>query len=72
MKATFKHPKTLKGWFSLALIAFIILLGSWPIIHLFNTEVIIFGLPLLMIWSIVLVILATFSMVLINKIGGVD
>ncbi|WP_156290594.1 hypothetical protein [Oceanobacillus salinisoli] len=72
MKATFKRPKTSKGWLSLGLIAFIILLGSWPVIHLFNREVIVFGLPLLMVWSIVLIFLTTFTMLFINKIGGVD
>ena len=72
MKATFKHPKTLKGWFSISLITFVIILGSWPVIHLVNKEIIVFGLPLLMVWSIVLIFLTTFSMVLINKIGDAD
>lgn len=72
MKATFKLPKTKKGWFSLCLIALVIALGSWPIVHLFNKKIIVFGFPLLMIWSVVLVFLTTFSMVIINKIGGVD
>ncbi|UJL47450.1 hypothetical protein KFZ58_06090 [Virgibacillus sp. NKC19-16] len=72
MKATFKLPKTKKGWFSVCLVAFVIALGSWPIIHLFNKEIIVLGMPLMMLWSIVLIFLTTFSMILIDKIGGAD
>ncbi|WP_085993253.1 hypothetical protein [Oceanobacillus senegalensis] len=72
MKAKFKLPKTGKGWFSVGLIAFVIILGSWPVVHLFNQEIILFGMPLLMVWSIFLIIITTFAMVLINRIGGVD
>ncbi|MBP2077121.1 MULTISPECIES: hypothetical protein [Oceanobacillus] len=72
MKATFKLPKTKKGWFGVSLIAIIILLGGWPIINIFNQEIIVFGLPLIMVWSILIIFLTTFSMAFINKIGGVD
>ncbi|MGJ9457432.1 hypothetical protein [Oceanobacillus sp. CF4.6] len=72
MKATFKRPKTKKGWLSFSSIVIVILLGSWPVIHLFNKEVIIFGFPLLMLWSMILIFLTTFIMIVINKVGGVD
>ncbi|TRM12049.1 hypothetical protein FH966_10345 [Lentibacillus cibarius] len=72
MKATFKHPNTKKGWFSVCLIAFVIALGSWSIINLFNKEIIVLGMPLLMVWSIVLILLTTFAMIIIDKIGGSD
>lgn len=71
MKSTFKHPKTGKGWFSLGLLVFVIMLGSWPIIPFFNKEIIAFGMPLLMTWSVILIIFTSFAMWLINKIGGV-
>lgn len=72
MKIKFKYPKTKKGWFSVGLIVIVIALGSWPIIHLFNKNIIILGMPLLMVWSIVLIILTTLAMIIIDKIGGVD
>ncbi|CAM4270405.1 DUF3311 domain-containing protein [Lacicoccus alkaliphilus] len=72
MKATFKVPKTKKGWISLGLVIFTLLIGIWPIIHLFNQEILIFGMPLLMFWSIIIIIVTTSVMVIINKIGGVE
>ena len=72
MKATFKLPKTNKGWFSLGLVLFAIFLGGWPVIPLLNHETILFGMPILMTWSIVLIFLVTFTMWFINKIGGVE
>ncbi|SOC40770.1 hypothetical protein SAMN05878391_1109 [Salinicoccus kekensis] len=72
MKATFKLPKTKKGWVSLGLVVFTLLLGIWPVIHLFNQDILIFGMPLLMLWSIVIIIMTTSVMMIINKIGGVE
>lgn len=72
MKNTFKLPKTGKGWFSVILVAIVIALGSWPIINLFNKELIIFGMPLLMFWSIVLIFLSSLVMLFIDYIGGAD
>lgn len=72
MKSTFKLPKTGKGWLSVALIASVILLGSWPVIHLFNKEIIFLGMPLLMLWSVIIIFLTVFAMVFIDKIGGAD
>ncbi|HWO78519.1 MAG TPA: hypothetical protein VNM69_21860 [Bacillus sp. (in: firmicutes)] len=71
MKATFKRPKSAKEWLSFSLIVFVILLGSWPVIPIFNKEVIVFGMPLIMTWSVFIIFLTTFIMWLINRIGGV-
>jgi len=71
MKATFILPKTVKGWFSLGIIIFVILLGSWPVIPLLNNETIVFGMPTLMVWSILLIFLTTFILWFADKIGGV-
>lgn len=70
MKSTFKLPKSKREWLSLFLIIFTIILGSWPIILLLNTTTIIFGLPILMIWSIFIIFFTTFVLWFINKIGG--
>ncbi|MDW0113112.1 hypothetical protein QT711_07930 [Sporosarcina saromensis] len=72
MKATFRTPKTKKGRFGLLAILFIVLLGSWPVIPLLNNETILFGMPLLMVWSVFLIILTTTTLVVLNKIGVND
>lgn len=72
MKNTFKLPKTGKGWFSVILIFIVIILGIWPVINIFNKEVIFFGMPLLMFWSVVLIFLTTIVMIFIDYIGGAD
>lgn len=70
MKATLKLPNKAKGWFSLGLIVFVIILGSWPVIPLLNNETIILGMPILMTWSVFIILLTTFIMWFITKIGG--
>ncbi|MEI3597904.1 MULTISPECIES: hypothetical protein [unclassified Oceanobacillus] len=73
MKVTvFKRPKTKKGWFSFGAIIVVLLLGNWPVIPLFNKDILIFGFPLIMLWSIILIFVTTFVMVIINRNGGVD
>lgn len=72
MKSTFKLPKTKKGWFSVLLVVLVIAIGCWPVINFFNKEVLVFGMPLLMFWSILIVFLATLTMVIIDRIGGAD
>lgn len=72
MKNTFKLPKTGKGWFSVILVAMVIALGTWPIINLFDKEIIVLGMPLLMFWSIVLIFLSCLAMIFIDYIGGAD
>lgn len=72
MKNTFKTPKTGKGWLSVFLIFFVIAIGSWPIILLVNKDILILGMPLMMIWSVMIIFLTTFMMIFIDKIGGAD
>ncbi|MDS9471515.1 hypothetical protein [Sporosarcina pasteurii] len=72
MKATFRTPKTNKGWFGLMAILAIILLGSWPVIPLLNKTTILFGMPVLMVWSVALIILTTSTLMVLNKIGVND
>jgi len=72
MKATFKLPKSKKGWLSLGLVILTLLFGIWPVIHLFNQEILVFGMPLLMLWSTIIIFITTAVMVIVNKIGGVE
>lgn len=72
MKATFRTPKTNKGWFGLVAIVGIVLLGSWPVIPLLNKQELLFGMPILMVWSVVLIVLTTGMLMLLNKMGVND
>ncbi|EMR06205.1 hypothetical protein C772_01850 [Bhargavaea cecembensis DSE10] len=72
MKATFRTPKTHKGWIGLFAILTIVLLGSWPVIPLLNHTTIIFGMPILMVWSILLIFLTTGILMILNKMGVND
>lgn len=69
MRSTLKLPKTAKGWFSLLLIIFTVFVGGWPIIPIVNKPTLFLGMPLIMVWSVFIIFLTTFSMWLINKIG---
>ncbi|SDD93761.1 hypothetical protein SAMN04488126_10282 [Bhargavaea beijingensis] len=69
MKATFRTPKTYKGWIGLFAILTVVLLGSWPVIPLLNHEAILFGMPILMFWSVVLIFLTTGVLMALNKMG---
>ncbi|WP_216830298.1 hypothetical protein [Alkalihalobacterium elongatum] len=69
MKATFRLPKTPKGWLFLFLIVLNVVLGCWPVILLFNTETIVFGIPFLMFWTYLIVFSTTLTMWLSTKMG---
>lgn len=69
MKAKVKLPRSRRGWVFLGVFVGVILLGSWPVIPLFSRDVLVFGLPLLMVWSCVIVFLSTFVMWLSNRMG---
>lgn len=71
MKPTFKLPKTGKGWFGLSLIIFDLIIGCWPIILLFNKKTIVFGMPIMMTWSILVIIFTTLTLLVLNKMEGV-
>ena len=63
-------PTTARGWVSLGIIVLAILLGIWPVIPLFDRDVLVAGLPLLMVWSIAMLGITTLAMVLVNRITG--
>ncbi|GIP62301.1 hypothetical protein J32TS6_08560 [Virgibacillus pantothenticus] len=70
MKVTCKLPRTKKSWFSFGLILFVIALGNWPFIPLFNKPSIILGMPIMMVWSIFIIIFTTGTLWFVSKIKG--
>ena len=70
MNMKVRWPKTGRGWLSLAIIMAVVVVGLWPIVTLFNSPVLILGVPALLFWSIVILFLTTAAMVAVNLILG--
>jgi hypothetical protein len=69
MRAKVKLPRSRRGWVFVGVFVAVVLLGSWPIIPLFNRNVLVFGMPLLMVWSVAIVFLTSFTMWLSGRMG---
>ncbi len=69
MKAKVKLPRSRRGWVFLGVFVVVILLGSWPVVPLFNRNALVFGMPLLMVWSVAIVFLSSFAMWLSARMG---
>ena len=65
----FVRPKTTKGKITAVLFLIIILISSVPFINLVNKPVLVLGMPLLMLWSIVIVLLVVVVLRLALKWG---
>lgn len=63
-------PKTRRDWVFLGLFVLVVILGSWPVIPLFSQNVVVLGMPLLMLWSYVIVFLTCFLMWLSARMGA--
>lgn len=70
MDMRFRSPTTAAGWVSVGIVAAVLILGIWPVVALFNHPTLVFGLPVLMVWSIAILFISTFAMVIINVITG--
>ena len=70
MDMRFRTPTTARGWLSLGVIGIALLLGIWPVIPLFNQNVLVLGLPLILVWSIAMLGITTIAMILVNRITG--
>lgn len=70
MDMRFRTPRTSKGWISIGIIVLVLLIGVWPIIPLFDANILVFGVPLLMVWSIAILFITTAAMVIINRLTG--
>jgi hypothetical protein len=69
MKAKLRLPRTRLGWLFLVLFVVNVLIGSWPVIPLFNQNTIVLGLPLLILWSYIIVFTTVFLMWLATRMG---
>lgn len=70
MDMRFRTPRTTRGWVSLGIIVVVVLLGIWPAIALFDTNTLLFGIPVLMVWSVAILFIATAAMMIINRLTG--
>ena len=70
MDMRFRTPTTARGWLSLGVIGIALLLGIWPVIPLFNQNVLVLGLPLILVWSVAMLGITTVAMILVNRITG--
>ena len=70
MDMRFRTPTTARGWLSLGVIGIALLLGIWPVIPLFNQNVLVLGLPLILVWSIAMLGITTIAMIVVNRITG--
>jgi len=70
MDMRLRTPRTTKGWISIGIIAFVILIGVWPVVPLFNANTLVLGVPLLMVWSVAILFITTAAMVIINRLTG--
>lgn len=70
MDMRFRTPTTARGWLSLGVILVALLLGIWPVISLFNRNVLVLGLPLLLVWTVAMLGITTIAMILVNRITG--
>ena len=68
MKMGIRWPDSARKWVCFGLVFGVIVIGVWPVIPLFNSDTIIFGMPVLMVWSVVIVILTTAVMAACNLI----
>lgn len=68
MKKGIRWPNSARKWVCVGLVVGVIVIGVWPVIPLFNSDTIIFGMPVLMVWSVVIVFLTTAAMVACNLI----
>lgn len=70
MDMRLRTPTTARGWISIGIIFLVLLSGTWPVIVLFDANVLVLGMPLLMVWSTAILFITTAAMMIINRITG--
>ncbi|MFG6667037.1 hypothetical protein ACGK9R_07995 [Halomonas sp. HNIBRBA4712] len=68
MRQRFVLPTSRAGWGLLAAFVGLVLAGTWPVIGLFNRVVLLFGLPLMIVWSYVIIFACVAVMLIGNRI----
>lgn len=68
MRHPFVLPTSRAGWGLLIAFVVCVLAGIWPVIGLFNRAALLFGLPLLIVWSYVIIFACVGVMLIGNRI----
>lgn len=68
MRHPFVLPTSCAGWGLLIAFVVCVLAGIWPVIGLFNRAALLFGLPLLIVWSYVIIFACVGVMLIGNRI----
>ncbi|WP_252107104.1 MULTISPECIES: hypothetical protein [unclassified Halomonas] len=66
MRHLFVLPTSRAGWVLLAAFVMLVLAGIWPVIGFVNRAALVFGLPLMIVWSYVVI----FSCVGVMLVGN--
>ncbi|UYF98933.1 MULTISPECIES: hypothetical protein [unclassified Halomonas] len=66
MRRLFVLPTSRAGWGLLAAFIVLVLAGTWPVIGFINQAALVFGLPLMIVWSYVVI----FSCVGVMLVGN--
>ncbi|WP_299260296.1 hypothetical protein [uncultured Kushneria sp.] len=61
-------PRSRRGCWLLAAFMLLLAAGCWPVIMLFNRPVVVAGLPLMALWSYVIVFASVALMALANRL----
>ncbi|MFI0471921.1 hypothetical protein ACGLWX_04255 [Halomonas sp. HMF6819] len=66
MRRLFVLPTSRAGWGLLLAFIVLVLAGTWPVIGLINQAALVYGLPLMIVWSYVII----FSCVGVMLVGN--
>ncbi|MBZ5486256.1 hypothetical protein HW452_01780 [Halomonas aquamarina] len=68
MRRLFVLPTSRAGWGLLAAFICLVMAGIWPVIGLLNRAVLVFGLPLMIVWSYGVIFACVGVMLIGNRI----
>lgn len=68
MRRLFVLPTSRAGWALLVAFVALVLAGTWPVIGLVNHAVLVFGLPMMIVWSYVIIFSCVGVMLVGNRI----
>lgn len=65
-------PTSRAGWGLLIAFVALVLVGTWPVIGLVNRAILVMGLPLMVVWSYVVIFACVVVMLIGNRIVEKD
>ncbi|MGP8291072.1 hypothetical protein [Vreelandella zhanjiangensis] len=68
MRRLFVLPTSRAGWGLLAAFICLVVAGTWPVIGLLNRAMLVFGIPLMIVWSYAIIFACVGVMLLGNRI----